>query len=191
MGVQQGGHPLHPPGGQHGGGPARLGSGQHRGGRGRQVHSSTTPSLRVANNGDTANKIGTYSLAVLAKHHKLPCTPTSPPQGAVLHRDANVNSRPAVSGWRPHPYRGEAGRGTVPCPAGGGAGEQGARRLVEAAVEAQDQLVAVTRCGILRLTSPPPTSSPVGSVRRGSGPRTTSGCKRLSFLWEMLPIWMF
>ena len=25
---------------------------------------------RVANNGDTANKIGTYSLAVLAKHHK-------------------------------------------------------------------------------------------------------------------------
>ena len=24
---------------------------------------------RVANNGDTANKIGTYSLAVLAKHH--------------------------------------------------------------------------------------------------------------------------
>jgi len=27
---------------------------------------------RVANNGDTANKIGTYSLAVLAKHHKVP-----------------------------------------------------------------------------------------------------------------------
>ena len=27
---------------------------------------------RVANNGDTANKIGTYSLAVLAKHHKIP-----------------------------------------------------------------------------------------------------------------------
>ena len=25
---------------------------------------------RVANNGDTANKIGTYSLAVLAKYHK-------------------------------------------------------------------------------------------------------------------------
>ncbi len=25
---------------------------------------------RVAANGDTANKIGTYSLAVLAKHHK-------------------------------------------------------------------------------------------------------------------------
>merc|ERR1719153_605738 len=27
---------------------------------------------RVANNGDTANKIGTYSLAVLAKYHKIP-----------------------------------------------------------------------------------------------------------------------
>lgn len=27
---------------------------------------------RVANNGDTANKIGTYSLAVLARHHKVP-----------------------------------------------------------------------------------------------------------------------
>ncbi|MFA6078325.1 MAG: S-methyl-5-thioribose-1-phosphate isomerase [Candidatus Omnitrophota bacterium] len=27
---------------------------------------------RIASNGDTANKIGTYSLAVLAKHHKVP-----------------------------------------------------------------------------------------------------------------------
>ena len=27
---------------------------------------------RVANNGDTANKIGTYCLAVLAKHHEIP-----------------------------------------------------------------------------------------------------------------------
>ncbi len=27
---------------------------------------------RIASNGDTANKIGTYSLAVLAKHHKIP-----------------------------------------------------------------------------------------------------------------------
>ena len=27
---------------------------------------------RVANNGDTANKIGTYNLAVLAKHHQIP-----------------------------------------------------------------------------------------------------------------------
>ena len=27
---------------------------------------------RIASNGDTANKIGTYSLAVLAKHHGIP-----------------------------------------------------------------------------------------------------------------------
>ncbi len=27
---------------------------------------------RIASNGDTANKIGTYMLAVLAKHHKVP-----------------------------------------------------------------------------------------------------------------------
>jgi len=27
---------------------------------------------RIAKNGDTANKIGTYNLAVLAKHHKVP-----------------------------------------------------------------------------------------------------------------------
>ena len=27
---------------------------------------------RIASNGDTANKIGTYSLAVLAKYHKVP-----------------------------------------------------------------------------------------------------------------------
>jgi methylthioribose-1-phosphate isomerase len=27
---------------------------------------------RIAANGDTANKIGTYSLAVLARHHKIP-----------------------------------------------------------------------------------------------------------------------
>jgi len=35
---------------------------------------------RVARNGDTANKIGTYSLAVLAQHHRIPfyiCAPTS------------------------------------------------------------------------------------------------------------------
>jgi len=35
---------------------------------------------RIARNGDTANKIGTYSLAVLAKHHKIPfyvCAPLS------------------------------------------------------------------------------------------------------------------
>jgi methylthioribose-1-phosphate isomerase len=35
---------------------------------------------RIARNGDTANKIGTYSLAILAKHHGIPfyvCAPSS------------------------------------------------------------------------------------------------------------------
>ena len=33
---------------------------------------------RIAANGDTANKIGTYSLAVLAKHHGLPLYVVAP-----------------------------------------------------------------------------------------------------------------
>jgi len=33
---------------------------------------------RIAANGDTANKIGTYNLAVLAKEHKIPCIVVSP-----------------------------------------------------------------------------------------------------------------
>jgi len=35
-----------------------------------QVDAVVVGADRVAANGDTANKIGTYSLAVLAKHHK-------------------------------------------------------------------------------------------------------------------------
>jgi methylthioribose-1-phosphate isomerase len=60
---------------------------------------------RIAANGDTANKIGTYSLAVLARHHELPfyvVAPTSTvdlstPDGAAIpieHRDpAEVTAR--------------------------------------------------------------------------------------------------
>ncbi len=33
---------------------------------------------RIARNGDTANKIGTYSLAVLAKHHRIPLYVVAP-----------------------------------------------------------------------------------------------------------------
>jgi methylthioribose-1-phosphate isomerase len=40
--------------------------------RSGQVHLVITGADRIAANGDTANKIGTYSLAVLAKHHGLP-----------------------------------------------------------------------------------------------------------------------
>lgn len=37
-----------------------------------RVHVVITGADRIAANGDTANKIGTYGLAVLARHHKLP-----------------------------------------------------------------------------------------------------------------------
>ena len=47
---------------------------------------------RIAANGDTANKIGTYSLAVLAHHHELPLYVVAPsstidprtPEGAAI-----------------------------------------------------------------------------------------------------------
>lgn len=81
---------------------------------------------RVARNGDTANKIGTYGLAVLAQHHSIPfyvCAPTSTidastPSGEripierrdaseVLHPDGarvlnpafDVTPAPYVTGW--------------------------------------------------------------------------------------------
>jgi methylthioribose-1-phosphate isomerase len=37
-----------------------------------RISAVITGADRIAQNGDTANKIGTYSLAVLAKEHKLP-----------------------------------------------------------------------------------------------------------------------
>src|SRR5213080_948655 len=37
-----------------------------------EVDLIVTGADRIAANGDTANKIGTYSLAVLAKHHDIP-----------------------------------------------------------------------------------------------------------------------
>ncbi|MBD3296944.1 MAG: S-methyl-5-thioribose-1-phosphate isomerase [Candidatus Omnitrophica bacterium] len=38
----------------------------------RRVDAVIVGADRIASNGDTANKIGTYSLAVLAKHHRIP-----------------------------------------------------------------------------------------------------------------------
>jgi methylthioribose-1-phosphate isomerase len=37
-----------------------------------KIHAVIVGADRIANNGDVANKIGTYSLAVLAHHHKIP-----------------------------------------------------------------------------------------------------------------------
>ena len=42
---------------------------------------------RIARNGDTANKIGTYALAVLAAHH----------EHSVLRRRADLDDRPGAA----------------------------------------------------------------------------------------------
>ena len=43
-----------------------------------EVDVVVTGADRIAANGDTANKIGTYSLAVLARHHGLPLVVVAP-----------------------------------------------------------------------------------------------------------------
>ena len=40
--------------------------------RNGQIQAAVVGADRIARNGDTANKIGTYSLAVLAKEHGIP-----------------------------------------------------------------------------------------------------------------------
>ena len=57
---------------------------------------------RIAANGDTANKIGTYSLAVLARHHEIPfviVAPTSTIDPATADRRRRSRSR-SVTGRR-------------------------------------------------------------------------------------------
>jgi methylthioribose-1-phosphate isomerase len=46
--------------------------------RSGKVHAVVTGADRIAANGDTANKIGTYGLAVLAKHHGIPLYVAAP-----------------------------------------------------------------------------------------------------------------
>ena len=64
---------------------------------------------RIAANGDTANKIGTYSLAVLAKENDIPfyiAAPTSTVDLALSHGDAiAIEERPEheVTGYAGHP----------------------------------------------------------------------------------------
>jgi methylthioribose-1-phosphate isomerase len=58
----------------------------------REVDCVITGADRIAANGDTANKIGTYSLAVLASHHSIPLYVVAPtttfdvatPDGAAI-----------------------------------------------------------------------------------------------------------
>jgi methylthioribose-1-phosphate isomerase len=58
-----------------------------------EVDAVVTGADRIAANGDTANKIGTYSLAVLARHHELPFFVVAP-SSTVDHRTARGDDIP-------------------------------------------------------------------------------------------------
>lgn len=55
-----------------------------------RVHVVITGADRIAANGDTANKIGTYGLAVLARHHKLPFYIAAPKSTFDLDLDSGA-----------------------------------------------------------------------------------------------------
>jgi methylthioribose-1-phosphate isomerase len=57
----------------------------------REVDLVVTGADRIAANGDTANKIGTYSLAVLAAHHEIPFYVVAPT--STIDRAAPDGSR--------------------------------------------------------------------------------------------------
>ena len=61
----------------------------------RKVDAVITGADRIARNGDTANKIGTYGLAVLARAHGLPFYVAAP----------DVDHRPAHRERARHPDR--------------------------------------------------------------------------------------
>jgi len=58
-----------------------------------EVDAVLTGADRIAANGDTANKIGTYSLAVLARHHEVPFYVVAP-SSTVDHRTARGDDIP-------------------------------------------------------------------------------------------------
>ena len=64
-----------------------------------EVDAVFTGADRIAANGDTANKIGTYTLAVLAAHHAIPLYVVAPSSTVDL----------ADAGRRRHPDRGATG----------------------------------------------------------------------------------
>jgi methylthioribose-1-phosphate isomerase len=59
----------------------------------REVDAVFTGADRIAANGDTANKIGTYSLAVLARHHEIPFYVVAP-SSTVDHRTSRGDEIP-------------------------------------------------------------------------------------------------
>ncbi|XP_042860004.1 methylthioribose-1-phosphate isomerase-like isoform X2 [Penaeus japonicus] len=64
----------------------------------QKIHAVVVGADRVTRNGDTANKIGTYQLAVCAKHHNIPfyvCAPTTSIDLSLAHgKDIPIEERP-------------------------------------------------------------------------------------------------
>ncbi|MDH4248518.1 MAG: S-methyl-5-thioribose-1-phosphate isomerase [Deltaproteobacteria bacterium] len=58
--------------------------------RTRKIHSVWVGADRIAANGDSANKIGTYSLAVVARHHGVPFHVVAPSSTLDLHLDTGA-----------------------------------------------------------------------------------------------------
>jgi methylthioribose-1-phosphate isomerase len=56
-----------------------------------EVDLVVTGADRIARNGDTANKIGTYSLAVLARHHAIPLYVVAPPSTVDLDAECGAD----------------------------------------------------------------------------------------------------
>jgi methylthioribose-1-phosphate isomerase len=73
-----------------------------------EVDLVVTGADRIASNGDTANKIGTYSVAVLAKHHGIPfyiaapfsTIDTSIPSGAAIPIEERAGDEVRRTGGR-------------------------------------------------------------------------------------------
>lgn len=68
------------------------------------IHPTPTPAVvvgadRVVANGDTANKIGTYQLAIVAKHHGVPFYVAAPSSSCDLHLETGkeiiIEERPS------------------------------------------------------------------------------------------------
>jgi methylthioribose-1-phosphate isomerase len=55
--------------------------------RSRRIHSVWVGADRIAANGDTANKIGTYGLAIVARHHGVPFYVAAPTSTVDLSLD--------------------------------------------------------------------------------------------------------
>ena len=72
--------------------------------RGGQIDLVVVGADRIAANGDVANKIGTYTVAVLAKEHGIPFYVAAP----------DLHDRPGDAGRQPDPHRGAEREGSDP-----------------------------------------------------------------------------